>query len=163
MKYQQYSFLFLHVVFLVIACYAPNTLVSQTSNDSIQYHYNAILNPKQPESLSSGMNFYNRKKITDLANHDTLAAIVDQQRSAEQRQLREVERRIELGYREHQESKQSKQLYFFDAGQLARIEPFLEKATLFPEWELFLADSKKEQHRLAEEKEAEQKSKKKKR
>ncbi len=77
MKYQQYSFLFLHVFVLVIACCVPNTLVSQTSYDSIHYHYNAILNPEQPESLSAGMNFYNRKKITDLANHDTLAAISD--------------------------------------------------------------------------------------
>ena len=83
---------------------------------------------------------------------------MDQQRSAEQRQLREIERRIELGYREHLESKKTDHLYFFDAGQLARIEPFLDKSVLSPEWIQFLANSKEDVERIAKEKLAKQKA-----
>ena len=98
-----------------------------------------------------------RRSETDYEiAHDTLAAIVDQQRSAEQRQLREIERRIELGYREHQESKQSQQLYYFNAGQLARMEPFLEKATLQEEWIQFLEDCQEELKRLERKEQAQQ-------
>lgn len=73
--------------------------------------------------------------------HDTLAALIDNQRSAELRQLREVRRRIETAYAEHKDSGGA---YFMDAGQLARTEPFLGKVSLEPGWETFLEDSKRE-------------------
>ena len=73
--------------------------------------------------------------------HDTLAALIDQQRSLELRQLRDIRQRIETGLREHQESIKSGNLYFFDKGQLARIEPFLAKLGLEAEQEAFLEDS----------------------
>jgi hypothetical protein len=82
--------------------------------------------------------------------HDTLAALVDQQRSAEQRQRLEIRRRIETGYREHRDSGGT---YYFDEGQLARIEPFLDKISLEPEWTDFLSASRAdfEARRQAEE------------
>jgi|GEM_PF-1221479 len=73
--------------------------------------------------------------------HDTLAALIDQQRSLELRQLRDIRQRIETGLREHQESIKSGNLYFFDKGQLARIEPFLDKLGLEAEQEAFLEAS----------------------
>lgn len=76
--------------------------------------------------------------------HDMLAAIIVSQRSSEQRQLREIERRIELGYQEHLESKNIGKLYFFNKGQLQRIEPFLTKLALEPEWKKFINDSRTE-------------------
>lgn len=73
--------------------------------------------------------------------HDTLAALIDQQRTNEQRQLNEIRRRIEIGYREHLDSKGD---YFFDAGQLARIEPFLDQVAIAPEWTTFLEASRQD-------------------
>ena len=78
--------------------------------------------------------------------HDTLAALIDQQRSNEQRQLNEVRRRIEFGYQEHRDSGGT---YFFDRGQLSRVEPFLEKINLKDEWQAFITGS--QQHVEAEE------------
>jgi hypothetical protein len=79
--------------------------------------------------------------------HDSLAALIDQQRTAEQRQLAEVRRRLETGYREHVDSDGA---YFFDRGQLARIEPFLPRLRLEPTWAAFLdqsrADVEREEH-----------------
>lgn len=77
--------------------------------------------------------------------HDTLAALIDQQRSAELRQLRDIRQRIETGYSEHVDSKGA---YFFDKGQLARIEPFLAKLALEPEQAAFLENSRVEGERL---------------
>ncbi|MFM9949198.1 MAG: SUMF1/EgtB/PvdO family nonheme iron enzyme [Saprospiraceae bacterium] len=77
--------------------------------------------------------------------HDTLAALIDQQRSAEQRQLRDIRQRIETGCREHADSGG---VYFFDKGQLARIEPFLPKLVLEPEQADFLENSRAEAERL---------------
>ncbi len=73
--------------------------------------------------------------------HDTLASHIFQQRSDEKRQMLEIRRRIETGYKEHQDSGGA---YHFDRGQLARIEPFLEKMknTLEPEWLDFLEKSR---------------------
>lgn len=71
--------------------------------------------------------------------HDSLAAFIDRQRSAEQRQRIEIRRRIQTGYREHVDSGGT---YFFDRGQMARIEPFLEKLTLEPDWSAFLDKSR---------------------
>lgn len=80
--------------------------------------------------------------------HDTLALVIEKQRSAEQRQLAEVRRRIEAGYREHADSLQSDHPYYFDKGQLARIEPFLPKLALEPEQADFLEKSRVEAGRL---------------
>lgn len=73
--------------------------------------------------------------------HDTLAALIDRQRTNEQRQLNEMRRRIEIGYLEHRDAKGT---YFFDRGQLARVEPFLDQISLKPEWKTFLEDSRKD-------------------
>ena len=80
--------------------------------------------------------------------HDTLAALIDQQRSAEQRQLRDIRQRIETGYREHVESLKSDKAYYFDKGQLARIEPFLPKLALEPVQADFLDQSRVEAGRV---------------
>jgi len=80
--------------------------------------------------------------------HDTLAALIDQQRSAELRQLRDIRQRIEAGWREHVDSLQSDHPYYFDKGQLARIEPFLTKLALEPEQADFLKKSRVEAERL---------------
>jgi formylglycine-generating enzyme required for sulfatase activity len=77
--------------------------------------------------------------------HDTLAALIDQQRSVELRQLRDIRQRIETGWREHTDSGGA---YFFDKGQLARIEPFLTKLALEPEQAGFLEKSRIEAERL---------------
>ena len=73
--------------------------------------------------------------------HDTLAALIDQQRSVELRQLRDIRQRIETGCREHADSLKSGHPYYFDKGQLARIEPFLPKLALDPEQADFLKKS----------------------
>ena len=77
--------------------------------------------------------------------HDTLAALIDQQRSAELRQLRDIRQRIETGYGEHTDSKGA---YFFNKGQLARIEPFLTKLALASAQAEFLENSRAEAERL---------------
>lgn len=79
--------------------------------------------------------------------HDTLAQLADQQRTAEQRQLLEISRRIEAGYREHRDSGGE---YFFAGSQLARIEPFLDKIALEPAWAEFLEKSRAEARRREE-------------
>ncbi len=79
--------------------------------------------------------------------HDTLAQLVDQQRSAEQRQLLEISRRIEAGYQEHLDSGGA---YFFTGSQLARIEPYLDKIAIEPAWAAFLEKSREEARRLEE-------------
>ena len=73
--------------------------------------------------------------------HDTLAALIDQQRSGEQRHLNDLRRRIELGYKEHLESKGT---YFFNRNQLARIEPYREQLALKEEWASFLEASRQD-------------------
>ena len=83
--------------------------------------------------------------------HDTLAVLIDQQRSAELRQLRDISQRIETGYSEHIDSLGA---YFFDKGQLARIEPFLTKLALEPEQTIFLENSQVEAERLENEEKA---------
>jgi hypothetical protein len=80
--------------------------------------------------------------------HDTLAALIDAQRSAELRQLRELRRRIEAAYGEHKDSGGT---HYLDAGQLARIEPFLDKIQLEPGWLGFLNESRREIERKARE------------
>jgi formylglycine-generating enzyme required for sulfatase activity len=77
--------------------------------------------------------------------HDSLAALIDEQRSVEQRHLRDIRRRIETGYREHVDSGGA---YFFDKGQLGRIEPFLSKLVLEPEQAEFLEKSQIEAARI---------------
>ncbi|MCO6492546.1 MAG: hypothetical protein J5I98_29280 [Phaeodactylibacter sp.] len=79
--------------------------------------------------------------------HDTLAQLADQQRTAEQRQLVEISRRIEAGYREHRDSGGE---YFFAGSQLARIEPYLDKIALEPAWAEFLEKSRVEARRREE-------------
>jgi formylglycine-generating enzyme required for sulfatase activity len=59
--------------------------------------------------------------------HDKLAAVIDVQRSDEERQLNNARQRIEIGAKEYKDTNGA---YFFDAGQLARIEPFLGKLKL---------------------------------
>ena len=49
--------------------------------------------------------------------HDTLAALIDQQRTNEQRQLNEVRRRIEIGYQEHVDANGQ---YFFSTADKSR-------------------------------------------
>ncbi len=78
--------------------------------------------------------------------HDKLAALIDQQRTVEQRQLSDIRQRIEIGVKEHQESAEGKR-YYFDPGQLARIEPFLPKLALEPEQLAFLENSRLEAER----------------
>lgn len=78
--------------------------------------------------------------------HDTLAQLIDQQRSAEQRQLRDIRQRIKTGYKEHLDSGGA---YFFNQGQLARIEPFLPQLTLEPEQAAFIEESRAEAQRQA--------------
>ncbi len=77
--------------------------------------------------------------------HDTLAALLDQQRSVEQRHRFDIQERIEAGWREHEDSGGT---YFFDKNQLARIEPFLPKLALEPEQMRFLEKSRDEAERL---------------
>lgn len=85
-----------------------------------------------------------RRTETELEiAHDTLASHIYQQRSDEKRQILEIRRRIETGYKEHLDSNRA---YFFDLGQLARIEPYLERmrSTLDPEWLAFLENSRRD-------------------
>jgi len=77
--------------------------------------------------------------------HDTLADLIDQQRSSEQRHLNYLRLRIELGYKEHLESKGT---YFFDHSQLVRIEPYRKELALKKEWVRFLEDSRRNQEVL---------------
>ncbi len=80
--------------------------------------------------------------------HDTLAALIDQQRSAELRQLRDIRQRIEAGWREHVDSLKSERIHYFDKNRIIRIEPFLPKLALDPEQEDFLDKSRREAERL---------------
>lgn len=76
--------------------------------------------------------------------HDTLATLIDQQRSATQRQLIDIRRRIATGYKVHLDTDGT---HFFDRVQLARIQPFLDKIALEPEWAAFLDASQAEVER----------------
>jgi Leucine-rich repeat (LRR) protein len=73
--------------------------------------------------------------------HDTLAALIDQRRTAEYRQLKEIHRRIEVAYKEHIESEGE---HFLDEGQLRRIEAFidLENNDLPLLWVQFINESR---------------------
>lgn len=79
--------------------------------------------------------------------HDSLALLIDQQRSVEQRQLNEIRRRLDTAYREHLDAEGA---YFLDSGQLARIEPFLPKLGLDQKLEDFIHRSEAEVQHIAE-------------
>jgi signal transduction histidine kinase len=53
----------------------PSALFSQNTNDSLYYHYNAILHPQNPDALPAGISFYNGHTNTALAKQDTLGAL----------------------------------------------------------------------------------------
>lgn len=87
-----------------------------------------------------------RRSDTDFEiAHDTLAAIVLEQRSVDLRQEQEIMERIEVGYRDHLASNGT---YFLNEGQLLRIEPYLASIPLEPEWKFFLEKSRSEVERL---------------
>lgn len=79
-------------------------------------------------------------------SHDTLAQIIDQQRSLDMRAEREMYNRIETAYREHIDSGG---IYFLEKGQLERLENYLPLLSLDEEWKHFIAKSKQEADRKA--------------
>jgi hypothetical protein len=80
--------------------------------------------------------------------HDTLAALINQQRTVEQRQLAELRRRLEAAYQDHLDLNGH---YFLDKLQLARYESVLEHLDPKPEWMLFIKNSQAEAQREEEE------------
>jgi len=56
--------------------------------------------------------------------HDSLASVIEGQRSAEQRQLADVRRRLKDGYQWYLDSGKTR---FFDRAQIAYVIPFLDK------------------------------------
>jgi formylglycine-generating enzyme required for sulfatase activity len=90
-----------------------------------------------------------RRSETDYElAHDTLAAIVADKRDAYLQQERDAYNRIELGYKEHQQALKSGQTFFFDRGQLTRLEPLLPQLALEPAHDAFLKASYHEAERL---------------
>ncbi len=79
--------------------------------------------------------------------HDTLATAVERQQNAEQKQLSEARRRIELGYKDHLDTNGQS---FIDQAMLFRLEPHLPKLDLPKEWEEFVDNSYKEVKRQAD-------------
>lgn len=69
--------------------------------------------------------------------HDSLAALIDQRRGAEQRQLNEIKNRIKNGVLEYQRSG-----LFFTDKQILSIEEYLPKLELFPEQQRFIEYSR---------------------
>ena len=69
--------------------------------------------------------------------HDSLAALVDQSRSDEQRQLNEIKTRISAAYREYKETGQ-----YLSQKQLLSMEEYLDKLSLEPQQSQFIADSR---------------------
>ncbi|HMQ59772.1 MAG TPA: hypothetical protein PKE06_03840 [Flavilitoribacter sp.] len=100
-----------------------------------------------PGLLNAGLEALEKSRILRRGEtgleiaHDTLAFHIFQQRSDEKRQLLEIRRRLETGYREYVDSGGT---YYLSSGQLARIEPFIENmgAMLEPEWQDFLVKSR---------------------
>ena len=81
--------------------------------------------------------------------HDSLAALIDEQRTDEQRQLNEVKQRIAAAYREWQRTGE-----FLSRKQLISLESLLPKIQLDAHLERFVADSEAEADRKEQEAEA---------
>ncbi|AEE49586.1 AAA family ATPase [Haliscomenobacter hydrossis] len=97
-------------------------------------------------------------RITDESMelaHDILARLIDQQRSAKQRQLRDIRRRIAIAYDEHLEktlqfNASNQEPYFLNQGQISRIDPFLDDLkNLKREWLNFIEASRKYNEQIA--------------
>lgn len=81
--------------------------------------------------------------------HDSLADLIDRERSSEQRQLNQAKQRISSAYREFQETGE-----YLSAKQLNSLGEFIPRLALDQELEEFIYDSKVDIHRKEEEKEA---------
>lgn len=81
--------------------------------------------------------------------HDSLAALIDEQRTDEQRQLNEVKMRIGAGYREWQRTGE-----FLSRKQLISLESYLPKVQLEEQLQQFVTDSEADADRIDREAEA---------
>lgn len=77
MKYTKISFLLNTLLLSSWLVLLPLQSIAQTPIDSSYYYYNAINNPLYPNDLPAGINFFIRKKTTDLTSNDTLSTIND--------------------------------------------------------------------------------------
>lgn len=81
--------------------------------------------------------------------HDSLAELIDRERSTEQRQLNQIRRRLSAAYVEHRETG-----VFLTPRQLAGIEEYRQRLKLEPPLEQFINDSYAEAERLEQAEEA---------
>ena len=77
MEYSKISFNPYSLIFIFLAFCLPLESLAQISSDSSRYYRKAIISPVNPNDLPSGINFFTKKKETDLKIHDTLNAIYD--------------------------------------------------------------------------------------
>lgn len=95
-----------------------------------------------PAAVQQGLEALERARILRFTGerielaHDSLAELIDQERSSEQRQLNQVKRRIAAAYVEYRESG-----IYLSARQLAGIEPYLPQLQLDEQLEIFIQQS----------------------
>ncbi len=75
--------------------------------------------------------------------HDSLAALIDEQRTDEQRRRNEIKRRLRSNYLEHRQTGE-----FLSRKQLNAYEEFFSELRLDPEIEQFIADSRRQVEEL---------------
>jgi hypothetical protein len=98
-----------------------------------------------PEVISLALEFLENARILRLEEgvyelaHDSLAALIDQSRSGEQRQLNELRKEVESGYRLFQKTGD-----YLTKRYINSIEPYLAKLELEPSLARFVQDSKDE-------------------
>ena len=91
-----------------------------------------------------------KEETLELA-HDSLAALIDQKRSDEQRQLNEIKLRLNSSFREWQRTK-----VYLTRRQLLSMEEYLPRLPLSEELQQFWSDSEQDALKTEREKEAQQ-------
>lgn len=77
MVYKRFSFPAHKLFFIFWAFFLPFCAIAQIPNDSIRQYHKAITNPEHPLDLASGIDFFTKKKQSDLKLNDTLNALYD--------------------------------------------------------------------------------------
>jgi len=80
-----------------------------------------------------------RTETTFELAHDSLADLIDQQRTDEQRQLNDIKRRIRSSFAEYQQTHE-----FLSRKQLTAYEDFLPQLQLNPQLQSFIAESRED-------------------
>jgi hypothetical protein len=137
--------------------------VAYTRNDNnlvVEPDIHASLPPMTPEMLTICLHSLENARLLRISNdhvelaHDSLAALIDNNRNDEQRALNEVKRRIGAAYIEFQKSKE-----YLSLKQLQSISIFLPKLNLDENLRQFISDSMAEAERQEQKAEEERQEK----